>query len=544
MGSLREKLALKRNYKRRFSLALILIFVVTGVAGGYIYITVDQQITEETQQQLISTAQGEAAELDNWLTLTDQQLVSSARTTAVRSGDSFQIADTLTRISERDAITEAHLVDSETGEVLVQTGSERTVTHNQTLAEGALTRVRRTTADNSVGVAFSTPFRTGDGTPVLLAAKETESQDGRVLVSVVDLHKLSKQLLLAGTGNDRNRMIRVLGQDGTTLLSTNESAILREDPTWEAATYNGSGYGTYSAGSELAIGHAGLDSQSWVVTDQVETDEAYALRSSVANRILLLLAVLLVGLAAFGLTIGRDTVRTVGRLVTEAETLQSGDLDTPVETERTDEFGDIFRALEQLRSSLGRKIREVEEECERAESARQAAEQARSEAEQAHSEAETLNEHLEARATCFSEAMADAADGDLTRRMDTETENDAMAEIAASFNEMMAELETTFGQIQSFADEVATASEAMNHTSQESYDAGLRVTESIQAISADADVQSQNLETATEEIRELSANTDQVSALAGDATEISEETAQTGRRGSRQPRRRFRRWIR
>lgn len=531
MESVRGKIAVRSNYKLKFSLALLTIFLLTGVAGGYIYLTVDEQITNETQHQLVSTAEGESVELDNWLELTDQQLVSSARTTAVRSGETFRIADLLTRISERNSITETHLVDSETGDVLVDTGGEQTITTGQTLVGDALARVRQTTGDSTTGVQFSRPFTAADGAPLLLATKQTESRDGRALVAVVDLRQLSERLISAGYERSENQTINVLGRGGTTLLSSNESAILTEDPTWDEATYNGSGYGTYDAGSELAVGHASLDRQPWVVTDQVETDEAYALRSSVANRILLLLAVLLVGLGTFGLTIGRDTVRTVRALVSEAETLRSGTLDTPIETARDDEFGDIFRALEQLRDSLGKKIEEVETEFERAEAARQSAEAARTEAEQAHSETKALNEHLEEKATSFSATMARAAEGDLTERMETESENEAMAEIATSFNEMMAELETTFGQIQSFADEVVAASEEMHRSSQESQNAGTRVAQSVQAISADADSQSRSLATAADEVQELSADIEQASDLAADATAISEQTAQRGRHG-------------
>ncbi|MFC7073056.1 methyl-accepting chemotaxis protein [Halovenus rubra] len=493
--------------------------------------TVDENITEKTQNQLTSTAEGEAEELSNWVDLTDQQLVSSARTTAVRSGDTFQIADQLTRISERNSITETHLVDGETGDVLVQTGTEQILTDNQTLTDDVFTRIKNTTAESKADVEFSAPFSAGDGKPLVLATKETASRDGRVLVSAIDLRTLSNQLISAGHDKKNNRTISVLGPDGTTVLSNNGSAILTKDETWEKAVYNGSGYGTYSTGTELAVGHASLDNQPWVVTDQVETDEAYALRSSVANQILLLLGLLLAGLAVFGLTIGRDTVRTVQSLVAEAETLQSGTLDTPIETDRNDEFGDIFRALEQLRNSLGTKIQEVETEYERAESARAAAETAKSEAEQARSEAEDLNEHLEHKAHSFSATMAAAADGDLTQRMDTESKNESMCEIAKSFNEMMSDLEETFGEIQAFAKEVVRASEHVNRSADESQNASLQVAESIEEISADANTQSRSLTSAAKEMQELSKNIEQVSALASDATEIAAQTAETGDSG-------------
>ncbi len=140
------------------------------------------------------------------------------------------------------------------------------------------------------------------------------------------------------------------------------------------------------------------------------------------------------------------------------------------------------------------------------------AESARTEAEQARTESEAMNEHLETKADEYSEVMQVCAEGDLTARMDPESESEAMASIATEFNEMITELEATTATVKSFATEVATASEQVTASSEEVRSASEQVTESVQEISEGADRQNENLQSVTHEMNGLSTTTEEIAA--------------------------------
>ncbi|AAG19812.1 MULTISPECIES: chemotaxis signal transducer protein Htr8 [Halobacterium] len=171
--------------------------------------------------------------------------------------------------------------------------------------------------------------------------------------------------------------------------------------------------------------------------------------------------------------------------------------------------------------------RQAEIEAEKAEAKRLKAdaEEAREAAEAQQREVAALNERLEATANTYGAAMARAADGDLSVRLDPDVENDAMAAIAASFNEMLDETETTIREIQAVASDVAAASEDADAGVVEIEDASGQVSETVQEIAAGADEQREKLETVSGEMTDLSAAIEEVAASADSVAERSHETA-------------------
>ncbi len=165
----------------------------------------------------------------------------------------------------------------------------------------------------------------------------------------------------------------------------------------------------------------------------------------------------------------------------------------------------------------------VEEKLEEVEEARELAEEKQAEAAAQRERMAELNEELEATAGEYQSVMVQCADGDLTRRLDETVENDAMAEIAATFNEMMADLERTFAEIRAFADRVAATSQEVTAGTAESQRASEQVAESIQAIAADADGQHGHAEEAADEMQNLAGTIEEVAASADQVAAASEE---------------------
>ncbi len=86
--------------------------------------------------------------------------------------------------------------------------------------------------------------------------------------------------------------------------------------------------------------------------------------------------------------------------------------------------------------------------------------------------------------------MAVAADGDLTQRLDEDVDNEALAEIATAFNEMVAELERTIVDIQALAEDVDDVSVDVTGRVEEIEKAGGEVSRSSEEIATAAAEQS------------------------------------------------------
>jgi methyl-accepting chemotaxis protein len=178
-------------------------------------------------------------------------------------------------------------------------------------------------------------------------------------------------------------------------------------------------------------------------------------------------------------------------------------------------------------------IADLEEKKAEIERMKAAAEEAKADAEAKQREVGQLNDHLEAKADAYSTAMARAADGDLSVRLEPESESEAMEQIAEAFNGMMAETESAMRDIQSFAEEVSAASEEANAGADEAKEASEEVSEAIQQIADGADEQREMLETVSTEMTDLSATVEEVAASAETVAERSHETAEIAEAGER-----------
>jgi methyl-accepting chemotaxis protein len=227
----------------------------------------------------------------------------------------------------------------------------------------------------------------------------------------------------------------------------------------------------------------------------------------------------------------RRITRPIRALTDKATAIENGDYEVELAADRGDEIGALSGSLSSMRDSLVTTIQEAEEASERAQAAKDEATEARQDAEHAQQEAEELNAHLEAKADSFSTAMNAAADGDLTQRMDSESQSEAMTDIAEAFNAMVDDLETTVAQVRSFADEVATSSQEVTAGTEESQSASEQVGESIQAISADAESQSEQLQEVAGEMQSLSGTVEEVASSADEIAMTAQETAERGQSG-------------
>jgi branched-chain amino acid transport system substrate-binding protein len=146
-------------------------------------------------------------------------------------------------------------------------------------------------------------------------------------------------------------------------------------------------------------------------------------------------------------------------------------------------------------------------------------------------ESEKLRERIESCAEEYSEITERCADGDLSARLPTDTENDAMREIATAFNGMLDEIEGTVKHLQEFSEDVAASSQQATSGAQEAKTAGEEVSDSMEGVRSRADRQSERLEEVSKEMNSLSATVEEIASTAQTVAQLSEETAEVGTEG-------------
>ncbi|WP_049908711.1 MULTISPECIES: methyl-accepting chemotaxis protein [Halorubrum] len=170
--------------------------------------------------------------------------------------------------------------------------------------------------------------------------------------------------------------------------------------------------------------------------------------------------------------------------------------------------------------------REQLELAEQKQSEIQDVEAAKAEVEERREEVERLNSHLETKADDYSAAMDRAADGDLTVRLDTESESEAMAQIGEAFNGMMDDIDEAMGEVRSFARDVSTASENTVRGVETASDRSETVSQSVTEIAEGADEQREMLRQVSDEMNDLSATIEEVASSTQTVVDVAEQTAE------------------
>ncbi|MES3161461.1 MAG: methyl-accepting chemotaxis protein [Halorubrum sp.] len=182
----------------------------------------------------------------------------------------------------------------------------------------------------------------------------------------------------------------------------------------------------------------------------------------------------------------------------------------------------------QLWSSIESSRRDVEEKLDLVAEQKaeiQDVEEAKAEVENRREEVERLNQHLETKADEYKTGMDRAAAGDLTVRLDDESESEAMERIGAAFNGMMEDIEATMREIQSFAHEVSDASSKAMDGVDTAEGLSEDVTESIGEIADGADEQREMLNQVSSEMNNLSAAIEEVASSTETVADAAQQTA-------------------
>lgn len=199
-----------------------------------------------------------------------------------------------------------------------------------------------------------------------------------------------------------------------------------------------------------------------------------------------------------------DQFVEVRELERKVERIEEGDFDVDLSTDRDDEIGELYASVANMRDALEASL---------------------SDAETAQQRLQRTNERLERRAEEYGAVMAECADGDLTRRLETDVENEAMRSIAASFNEMMDDLEPMLGEVKTFAEQVAASSDRARDRSVEMQDRAEAVADAMEGIAKGSKAQRERLDDVATEIDDFSSTSEDVAGAARKVATTSEAVA-------------------
>ena len=499
-----------RRYALKFNLSFLIVIFVIASVGGYGYVQAQDSVEQNTEGELQSAAGMQADSLSEWATSISSQTRVMADNPALRADDVNE-SDAYLRGTYRHRSTDIrylHYVDPEAGTVVASTSSDmedRTLDDiDEPWTEEAV--FEETIADDAVWIS-PTAYESELEDDVIAVVTPVPGDDG-YLVSIATIEGRIGQLYHAGP----NQATIILNAEGETVFEAEEATDL--DDERRAQLVDADDDDPVVVGDENVYGSATVGGTDWVAVSTVPLEEAYEVRDIVGSNVLMIVLAGIISLGLVGAALGRGTIRPLVALREKTERMEQGDLGVDLSTGRRDEIGQLYHGFASMRDSLEAQIDAVQT--------------ARQEAERERERAEEMNRHLVRKADEYSEVMRECADGNLTGRMDPESENDAMAEIAREFNAMIEEIEHAVASLKSFGDEVAAASEEVTASAEEVRASSGQVTESIQSISGGSDRQNEQLTAVQTEAEQLSATTEEIASLSNEVAALAERTAETG----------------
>lgn len=271
----------------------------------------------------------------------------------------------------------------------------------------------------------------------------------------------------------------------------------------------------------------------WVIGVSAYKEDFEAPLVAARNKIIAASSAVLLIFIAVGFKFGRDISAPLNKIKQEGEKLAKGNVQaTEAEIDRDDELGQLYRSFEDIREYLRTVTNQAEAISNQnfeneslsknvpgklgssIQSMRSNLEELIDDLESQKNEVRQNKRRLEEKAEDYSEKMNKASSGNLTVRVDPESEVESMQKIGQSFNEMLEQLELIMTRLQEFGDDVSAASE--------------QVSSATNQLESSSDEISRSMQNASSSVQELSASIQQIDSSTSKIADSVEETAKEG----------------
>ncbi|WP_340101659.1 methyl-accepting chemotaxis protein [Salinibaculum salinum] len=521
--------SLRKSYATQLGVALALAIVLMVGFGLVVSSQASATLNDDVESDLTALSQSQSAQLDSWLNNTQRSVRSTSANPALQSGSTAQADEYLQKLVEREEVPEnvaaVHYLN--TTSMTFEASSNEDFVGVNPREQGAAFAENPPEFDGPTDTYVSEPFSVPlVDHPIIAVISPVENNPDHALVYMTDLQAQSQSI--SDRRNDSFTV--VVNSDGQYVSHPNSSRILSEHDGGASSQLAG-GESDFTEMDEMLMASTQLRSTDWTVMVHADKTQAYALSNQINSDLIGLLLFAIINLGLVGVTIGTSTVVSLRSLSSKAQAMGDGNLDADLSTTREDEFGTLYASFDRMRSSIREKISETENAREEAEQARREAEQAREEAIEESEVMQEINEHLEAKATEYRRVLGDAADGDLTARVDPESKNDSMESVGEEINDTLAALEETIGNMQSFARNVLDGTGRVDDNAERVDEASQQVRRSIGEIFEGTTEQSERLQDAASEMEGLSATAEEVAASAQEVADTSQAAAEVGEEG-------------
>ncbi len=553
--------AIRRSYTRKFAISAILILIVVASVGFYAQTRVSAEVTQQQESTLLGNAQLEADSVRQWIDTQRQTTKSLSEHRGLASGTDADARETMTAKMDElpSEVVALHYVNYETGEITASTqqAAENTQITDTEIVWAMEQPFSELTFNDSQEVTQSWVYSSASGKASIAMLSPVPESD-RALVMVIETGERAEKFRSSINGTETS----VVGSTtGTLLFDKNEDALLspydRNGANATLSAIEEETEGTLTTNDSLVAFSAVGGDSNWVVVKTVPKSTALSTQREARNIVFALVLTSVLGLLVLGVMIRRGPVRSLRELSGQATAVASGELDEDITDEgRIDEVGQArsgFRDIKQYLTTVadqadaisdrrfdaavldedvpGRLGRSLEQMRTDLEQFIEDVESAREDAEQSREEAQRLAENLERQAEEFGSVVTRAADGDLTARLDTDIDNDAMYEIASSVNTMLDDIESAMMEIQAFSQQVAAGSEEASAGAREAKRASEQISQSVQEIATGSDDQRDRLETVSGEMNNLSATIEEVASTTQSVATTSQEAADIASNG-------------
>jgi len=517
----------RRRYAVKFVVSILFVILVISSVGVVGYTQALDSVRTDAEQSLRSDANLQANYINTWVGARKSNTLSLSKSDTVEQGEPSRINlfldQRITNLGSRRSVVAVHALD-------IRGDDRRIIASTQNTLEGTrLTELDTPWADidayfRTGGISESAAADVVDENRVYTSNRTYSSpaMGGEVVsFGAVTLNEDRAIVLEADLGavvgseeSARGQRSTLVNANGEIVQhSVNASRVFGDGPDpaspddfarTEGITALPPSESEFAVTDETVLAASDVGGRTgWTIVTTLPRNQAFATVQNTGRTIGLIIFVGLLSLGLVGLVLGRQTVTPVSQLRRKVERMERGDLDVDLETTREDEFGELYSGFGSMRDSLQERIREIQE----------------------------TNRQLERKATEYSQVMRACADGDLTRRMDTDADNEAMVEVAREFNGMVAELEATTERIKRFATAVTASSREVSASAEEVRAASRQVSDSVVEISEGADRQDENLTEIAREMESLSATIDEIAASSNEVAMVARETVETGQAG-------------
>ncbi|MDS0278988.1 methyl-accepting chemotaxis protein [Halomicroarcula sp. S1AR25-4] len=510
----------RRRFVRKFAAALLVAMLVAGGIGAFLYADATQTLDQRVESRVVSTAELQADGLDSWVNGFRRQTRTLSSVREFQNGQPEVIKDylLLEATDLTDAFVAVHYVQASDGTIEASTAHGLS---GKTLGELGvpwgenMAPIDNQTDQSGTVLVPEQPYESSVTNDTVLAFVSSAPQNTEHVVVVEANLAARADRFYQGTSGGETA---VVDTEGRTVLGT---ALTAESAAVTGTGANASGF---ARDGDTVAGYAALSTLDWTVVTQVPAASAYGLRNQIGSSLLLTLFSALLVLGGVTLVVSKRSASALSELTEKATAMKRGDLDVSLDSDRRDEIGQLYGAFGEMRDSLREQISEAEAAKERAESARE-------EADRTRERAVELNEQLEAHAAAYGAVMDACAEGDLSQRMSTDAENDAMRAIATAYNDVMDEWEATIREVRAFSDAVEAASADVSENVAAVRDHSDDVREAVVEMADGAERQSDELQTVWEELDDLSATVEEMSAAADSVRERADDALDRSRDG-------------